>query len=443
VKKHRRKDGAIIDVEMVSHTVIVDGRPAVMMLGSDVTGRRRLEQQLRQAQKMDAIGSLAGGVAHDFNNLLAIIVAAAGFLRMELGEEHPLCRDVDDIESAAQRGAALTRQMLTFSRQQPVEPRVLSLNTHVSDLSKMLARILGEDVRIQTKLDPRLDSIEADPGQVDQVLLNLVVNARDAMPRGGRLVVETANVDVAQGEATALGLPAGPYVRLTVQDTGVGMTPAVRERIFDPFFTTKEVGKGTGLGLATVFGIVARSGGAIAVDSEPDRGTTFRVHFPRVEVPRVLASEKPSSVELRGAETVLLVEDDAHVRGAVRRLLESRGYAVLPVDGGASALDVLERQGHAVRLVLTDLVMPDMDGRTLADRMRARRPDIRVVFMSGYTEHPALGGAALAPSESLLRKPFAPDEMVAALRRALAGGEKANRASAAPRASSESSPPPA
>ncbi|HEY5242858.1 MAG TPA: PAS domain S-box protein [Polyangiaceae bacterium] len=432
IEKHRRKDGTIIDVEIVSHTVIVGGRPAIMMLASDVSDRRRLEQQLRQAQKMEAIGSLAGGVAHDFNNILAVIVADADFLRSELGEGHPLCGDVDDIESAAHRGAALTRQMLTFSRQQPMELRILSLNTHVSDLSKMLARILGEDVRIQTSLDPRLGSIEADPGQVDQVLLNLVINSRDAMPQGGNLVVETANLDLADGEAAMLGLQPGAYVRLTVQDSGMGMTPAVRDRIFEPFFTTKEVGKGTGLGLATVFGIVARSRGMISVDSEPGRGTTFRIHFPRVEASGATAgSDRPSSVRLRGAETILLVEDDAHVRRAVSRLLKSRGYAVLEVDGGASALDVLEREGDAVHLVLTDVVMPDMDGRTLADRMRARRPNIRVVFMSGYTDHPALKGAALAPTESLLQKPFTPDEIASAVRRALSGTDFI-RASVAP-----------
>ena len=434
IRKHRRKDGTVIDVEVVSHTVIVDGSPAVMAMGSDVTERRQLEQQLRQAQKMEAIGSLAGGVAHDFNNILAVIVANADLLRTELGEGHPQSSDVDEIESAAQRGAALTRQMLTFSRQQPVAPRALSLNAHVSDLGKMLARILGEDVRIRTNLDPRLGAIEADPGQVDQVLLNLVINSRDAMPRGGNLVVETANIDLGQGEATVLGLQPGAYVRLTVQDNGVGMAPAVRERIFEPFFTTKEIGKGTGLGLATVFGIVARSGGAIAVDSEPGRGTTFRIHFPRVEADRATAaSDPPSSVHSRGAETILLVEDEEPVRRAVGRLLRSRGYAVLEVDGAADALRVLERHGDAVHLVLTDLVMPDMDGRTLAERMRVSRPDIRIVFMSGYTDHPALKGAALAPTEALLQKPFTPDEMVAAVRRALAGTDASVRASVAPR----------
>ena len=434
IKKHRRKDGAVIDVEMVSHTVIVDGRPAVMSLGSDVTDRRRLEQQLRQAQKMEAIGSLAGGIAHDFNNILAVIVANADFLRTELGEGHPLLGDVDDIESAARRGAALTRQMLTFSRQQPVAPRVLSLNVHVSDLSKMLARILGEDVHIRTNLDQHLGLIEADPGQVDQVLLNLVINSRDAMPRGGNLVVETANVDLAPGEATMLGVQPGAFVRLTVRDNGVGMTPAVRERIFEPFFTTKDVGKGTGLGLATVFGIVARGGGAIAVDSEPDHGTTFRIYFPRVDAGReTAASDRPSSAHPRGVETILLVEDEAHVRRAVRRLLEARGYAVLEVDGAASALEVLEHQGDSVHLVLTDLVMPDMDGRTLADRLRAERPDIRVVFMSGYTDHPALKGATLGPTEAFLQKPFTPDEMVSAVRRALSRTGTSIRASVAPR----------
>ena len=434
IKEQRRKDGSIIDVEIVSHTVVVDGRPAVLTLGSDITERRKLEQQVRQAQKMEALGSLAGGIAHDFNNILAVIVADTEFLRSSLGEGHPLCSDVDDIESAAQRGTALTRQMLTFSRQQPVEPRVLSLNAHILDLGKMLARIIGEDVRIQTDLDPRLGSIEADPGQVDQVLLNLVINARDAMPRGGSLIIETANVELGQGEATVLGLAPGSYVRLTVEDNGVGMTPSVRDRIFEPFFTTKEIGKGTGLGLPTVFGIVRGSGGVIAVDSELGRGTRFRIHFPRVDACRdVLTARRPLSVRPGSAETVLLVEDEAPVRRAVARLLESRGYSVLEVDSAASALEALSQHGDAVHLVLTDLVMPDMDGRALADRMRARRPDIRVLFMSGYTDHPALKGGQLAPTEALLQKPFTRDELISAVRRALAGAGT-SRASFAPRA---------
>jgi PAS domain S-box-containing protein len=282
-KKHRRKDGGGVDVEIVSHTVVLEGRRAVLSLATDVSARARVEEQHRQAQKMEALGRLSAGIAHDFNNILAVIVGEADFLRGALGEGHPLTAEVTEIEVAAQRGAALTWQMRAFSRHEPSEPTLLSLNACITDHGQRIARIIGADIEVRTLLEPEVGAIEADRGQVDELLLSVILNARDAMPHGGRLAIETRSVALEATEACALGMDAGPCVRLTVADTGVGMDPGTRARVFEPFFTTKEVGKGTGLGLATVFGIVKRARGGISVESEPGRGTTFRFFFPRAE----------------------------------------------------------------------------------------------------------------------------------------------------------------
>ena len=284
----------------------------------------------------------------------------------------------------------------------------------------MLVRIIGEHIQLATHLDVRLGSIEADPGQVDQVLLNLIVNARDAMPRGGSLTIQTSSVELSAAEACRLGMEPGRCARLSVTDTGVGMDAATRARLFEPFFTTKEVGKGTGLGLATVFGIVKRARGGIAVESEPGRGSTFRVFFPRVEsIDVAQPSERPSAGRIRGTETILLVEDEEPVRRVVRRLLVSRGYRVLEASGAAAAFEIFARPGPMPDLVLTDLVMPEMDGRTMVEALRVRFPGVRVLFMSGYTEHPTLKGSILSASERLIHKPFTGDQMTTAVRGAL------------------------
>ena len=283
VQKHRRKDGAIIDVDTVVHRITFDGRAAVIGIGNDVTEARKLEEQLRQAQKLDAIGRLAGGVAHDFSNILAVIMSNADVAIRMYGKEHPAAERVGIIKRTSKRGAALTRQLLAFSRKEPRQPKLLALDESVTGVHEMLAPVIGSHIEMATSLAPQLGAIEADAIEVEQVIMNLVINARDAMPKGGRLIIEAANEDLDAARAQELGVPAGPYVRLGVRDTGCGMDAAVRARIFEPFFTTKEVGKGTGLGLSTVFGIVQQSGGAIAVDSEVGRGTTFHVYFPRVE----------------------------------------------------------------------------------------------------------------------------------------------------------------
>jgi two-component system, cell cycle sensor histidine kinase and response regulator CckA len=420
-----RRDGTTVHVEATSTEVSFEGGDATVVVVRDVTAqtadaaeRTRLADQLRQSQKMEALGQFAGGIAHDFNNILAVILGDADFIRGELGEAHALNAEVGEIEAAARRGAALTAQMLTFSRQQPSAPCLLSLNERVADLGKMLARIIGEDIRLETTLDPRLGSIEADPGQVDQVLLNLTVNARDAMPRGGTLGIQTAGIDLSAAEARQLGMEAGRCARLVVADTGVGMDAATRARLFEPFFTTKEVGKGTGLGLATVFGIVKRARGAIAVESEPGRGSTFRFFFP--QTPEALRpSERLRVARPATTETILLVEDEEPVRRVVRRLLASVGYRVLEASGAVAVFEIFARPGPLPDLVLTDLVMPNMDGQTMVNRLRVRFPDVRVLFMSGYTDHATLKGAVLGASEQLIRKPFTGAEITSAVRSAL------------------------
>ncbi len=424
-KKHRKKDGSVFDIAITSHPVSVDGRLAVMAIGVDVTETRRLEEQLRQSQKMEAVGQLAGGVAHDFNNMLATVLSYADLSAMALGPDHPVAPDLAQITAAAHRGAALTRQLLAFSRQTPVEPKVLSLNVAVAYQEPMLRRLIGATIVVSTVLAEDLGAIKADPGHVDQILLNLVVNARDAMPEGGRLVIETRNAVLDHAAAGHAGVNPGRYVVLTVRDTGCGMDAVTQARIFEPFFTTKEVGKGTGLGLSMVFGIVKQSGGNVTVRSEPGRGATFEIVLPRVE-PVARSIPAAAAAIGRGTATVLLVEDDEPVRKAVRRLLAGRGYSVLVAPGPREALDILGAQGDTVHLLVTDVVMPEMDGITLAAKVRERHPRIKVLFMSGYTERVAAKGAALGPSDHFIQKPFSFVQIVHAVKRALLDGRESS-----------------
>ncbi len=422
VKTHRKKDGTLMNVEVTSQAVTFDGRPARQATVADVTEKRRFEERLRQAQKMEAIGQLAGGIAHDFNNIIAVVLSYAELALETLSMGQPLYDDIKEIESAGMRAAALTRQLLTFSRKQPSQLQVLSLNDVVTAIEKMLRRIIGEDIELSTALAPHVGSIQADAGQIDQVLLNLVVNARDAMPAGGKVTVESSNVMLGATEALEMGVASGAYVMLAVTDTGVGMDEATRGRVFEPFFTMKEVGKGTGLGLATVFGIVKQSGGGIAVTSQPGRGATFRICFPRHG-----DSIAPAAPELvrtpvqTQAETILVVEDEEPVRRVVRRLLTSRGYTVLEARGAQAALDILDAHGGRIDLLLTDLVMPDIDGPTLVARVLAERPHMKILYMSGYSQHPALKGAQLGPLAHFIRKPFTAQELVLSVRRAIDG----------------------
>ncbi|HXF96089.1 MAG TPA: PAS domain S-box protein [Gemmatimonadales bacterium] len=395
----------------------------------DITDQRRLEEQFRQAQKMEAVGQLAGGIAHDFNNILTAILGTCQLLERELPPRTPALEDVNEIRKAALRAADLTRQLLAYGRRQMLAPKVLDLNAVVSGLDSMLRRVLGEDVELVTTLAPGLWAVRADPGQVEQVILNLVVNARDAMPDGGCLTIATANVEL--DPPTALDHPGaapGTYAALEVRDTGTGMPPEIRAHLFEPFFTTKEVGKGTGLGLATVYGIVKQSGGFIAVTTEVGRGTSFRIHLPRVEsaIPRESApaptlAPAAASAPARGTETVLLAEDEDAVRHLAQRALEREGYTVLAAPDAAGALQAAEGRQAPIHLLVTDVVMPGMGGRELAQRLLAQRPGLRVLYISGYPGDAVVRRGAISPDAAFLQKPFMPEELVRKVREMLDG----------------------
>jgi two-component system, cell cycle sensor histidine kinase and response regulator CckA len=387
----------------------------------DITDRRRLEEQFLQAQKMEAIGRLAGGVAHDFNNLLTAILGYTDLLLQQVGPGDSMRDDLEQIQNAGDRAAALTRQLLAFSRRQMLEPKIIDINVTIRHLEKMLRRVLGEDVLLVTSLDPDLDLVRADPGQLEQVIVNLVVNSRDAMPSGGTITIETRGT-VLEG-ARDLGryaIDKGSYVVLEVRDTGTGMEPATLARIFEPFFTTKEKGRGTGLGLATAYGIVKQSGGYIACDSEPGEGTRFQIYLPRsYDRPEEADSGKRGGRDsLRGTETVLLVEDEEGVRRLSRRLLEAHGYHVLEASGGEEALEFAARYPDPIHLLLTDVVMPGLSGPEVAGQIRALRPLIKVLFMTGYSDSTVTG---LSPDAPLLQKPFTPDALAHRVRETLAG----------------------
>jgi PAS domain S-box-containing protein len=370
--------------------------------------RERLEEQLRMSQKLEAIGSLAGGVAHDFNNLLSVILSYNGFALEAVREGGPLRDDLMEVQNAGKRAATLVRQLLAFSRKQMLEPRPLDLNQVTAELEKMLRRILGEDIDFARKLAPDLGMTHADPSQIEQVLLNLVVNARDAMPEGGKLTIETANVEL-DDEYTASNatVEPGSYVMLAVTDTGRGMDAKTRERIFEPFFTTKEKGKGTGLGLSMVYGIVKQSGGDIHVYSEPDQGTTFKIYLPRKSSAMIAESRAPTApTRLTGNETVLVVEDEEAVCNLAKRILGAAGYTVLTAANGGDGLATCERHPEKIHLVLTDVVMPEMSGRVFAERLAKVREGIKVLYMSGYTDNAIAHHGTLDPGTKFIGKPF-------------------------------------
>lgn len=374
----------------------------------DVTDRKRLEEQLRQAQKMEAVGHLAGGIAHDFNNLLTVINGYSDLLLVRMAPADPRQTEVNEVRQAGERAAALTRQLLAFSRRQVVEPVRLDLNTVVTQTERMLARLIGEDVRFTTILDPHLPTVIADPGQIEQVLMNLAVNARDAMPDGGRLTVATQAITLNPGVVGSdPELLPGVYALLSVSDTGHGMTDEVKANMFVPFFTTKELGKGTGLGLAVVHGIVKQCNGQVTAYSEVGLGTTFRVYLPAAIDTTASVAATPVVQPLRGNETVLLVEDDTPVRRITRLALESQGYTVLEADSGLAAL-ALVSDTKAVHLLLTDVVMPEMGGRQVANALRAKQPGLQVLFMSGYTDDAVLHHGILTHTDQFISKPFTP-----------------------------------
>jgi two-component system cell cycle sensor histidine kinase/response regulator CckA len=430
----RRRDGAPI-------TVRCSGRRRINadsglteyceMFAEDITEKRVLEKQLRMAQKMEAIGRLSGGIAHDFNNHLCVIIGYSRVLKRALGANHALCEHALEIEKAGQRAASLIKQLLAFSRLQVLTPAILNLNTLVTDMESMLPRLLGEDIEVSLTLNPELGAVEADQSQIEQIIMNLAVNARDAMPTGGKLKIRTANVEFDETYTrTHPGSRAGKYVLLAVIDTGTGMDVATLAHIFEPFFTTKEVGKGTGLGLATVYGIVKRSNGYIWVDSAPARGTSFEIYLPEhVGQPAVEEPELNTTVEkLRGCESILLVEDAQPLRRLAQTFLETAGFHVLSAGSGEEALNVVAAVGAAFDLLLTDVVMPGMSGRALAEQLSSLQPGLKVLYMSGYTdsliaEHAVLS-PGIYPGIHLLHKPFTEEVLIRMARQVLDGTEK-------------------
>jgi PAS domain S-box-containing protein len=395
---------------------------AIVVNARDITDRRKLEEQLRQSQKMEAIGQLAGGVAHDFNNLLTAILGYCNLMLDDIPPEDPLRADLEEIHSAGERAAGLTRQLLAFSRRQMLQPQIVDINTIVQQLEKLLRRLISEDVELVTALAPELPRVRVDPASFEQILVNLAVNARDAMPVGGRLTIETASVELDEAYAIAhVTVRPGRYVMLAVSDTGQGMDAATRARVFEPFFTTKEQGKGTGLGLATVYGMVKQSGGYIWVYSEPGRGTAFKVYLPPAEQRSDAQHEHPGRRQTdttQGWETVLLVEDEDAVRALAREVLRRHGYVVLEARHGVDAVRVAERHTDAIHLMVTDVVMPHMSGRDLAQRLSTVRPRMKVLFMSGYTDH-AVMHRDLTPGSAFIQKPFTPEAFARAVRTVL------------------------
>jgi len=416
-RSHRTKSGRVIEVDVAAHGFEYGTRPAELVVVMDVTGRRRLEEQLRQAQKMEAVGMLAGGVAHDFNNLLTIISGYSQLILNNLAASDPNHNSVAQIMKAADRAATLTKQLLAFSRRQVLQPKVLDLNRLIGSLGTMLRRLIGEDVELKMVLRPDLGQVSADPGQIEQVLMNLAVNARDAMPKGGTLTIETANVQLAENTGSRrVPVKAGPYTLIAVSDTGFGMDEATQARLFEPFFTTKGSGRGTGLGLSTVFGIVKQSGGNVEVYSVPDRGTSIKVYLPRIDQPVAVEAVETARKVARGTETILLVEDDEMVRSLVRESLTREGYKVLDAADPLEARRIADAFRGKIHLLITDVVMPKVSGRELADQLVRRRPGMKLIFMSGYTDSAVINSGILQKEVAFLQKPFTPGVLMEKVR---------------------------
>ena len=421
-KEFLRKDGSRVAVLIgIATLVAAEGDIECVAFVVDVSERKKLEQQLRQGQKMEAVGRLSGGIAHDFNNLLMVIIGYGELLVERLGENDPLRKNAEEINKAGQRAASLTQQLLAFSRQQVLQPKILDLNSVVADVKKMLGRLISEDIEVTTLLDPNLGRVQADQGQIEQVIVNLAVNARDAMPHGGKLTIETANMEVDDAYAAQhRPMPPGSFIMLSVSDTGIGMDAETQSNIFEPFFTTKERGKGTGLGLATVYGVLKQSDGFIWVDSELGNGTTFKVLLPRVEDRAQAVTQNTSSEGSRkGWETILLVEDEESVRRLILELLNAHGYTVLEAADGIAALNIAQRAHGKIDLLLTDVVMPGMSGTQVAEKVTALHPETKVLYMSGYTDFAVEHHQIPQQGRLLLRKPFTQQSLARKVREAL------------------------
>ena len=434
-KQLRRRDGTAIWVEENARAYRGPDGQVLYYEGSleDITEKKQataemlaLQEQLRQSQKMEAIGRLAGGIAHDFNNLLTVISGYSQLSLIKFQEGNPLRENLLEIQRATERAAALTRQLLAFGRRQILDMRLIDLNLIVQELDRMLRRVIGEDIELVTLLEKGLWRIKSDPSQIEQVILNLAVNARDAMPKGGRLTIETSNTELNQEYARShIGVKPGPYVKLFIKDTGVGMSLEVMERAFEPFFTTKEKGKGTGLGLSTVYGIVKQSGGNIWVHSEIGRGTAFEIYLPRTDEIKETFKPIPSSPQrLQGSETILLVEDEEAVRILARKTLQNYGYHTLEAANGEEVLKVVKEHDKKIHLLVTDVVMPGMSGREVADHLLLLYPEIKVLYISGYTDSAIVHHGILEPETALLLKPFKPEALASKVREVLEGLSK-------------------
>jgi two-component system cell cycle sensor histidine kinase/response regulator CckA len=417
-----RKDGRKALLETSARLIYSDGqKQGIQGIARDVTERRQLEGMVRQSQKLEAIGRLSGGLAHDFNNLLCVISGHAELLSERLEQSLPAARNVTQIKKAVDSASTLVRQLLAFSRKQVFHPQIMDLNKIVVETEKLLGRLIGEDIEFFTSLEPELGRVQVDPIQIEQVLVNLVLNARDAMPQGGKLTIETCNMDVEEGSRCSGGIaPAGKYVVLAVTDSGCGMDEETQSRIFEPFYTTKELGKGTGLGLATVYGIVKQSGGFIWVYSEVGQGTTLKVYLPRVNDPAAtLPSEEATLDARRGTETVLLVENAEPLRALAKEFLKSSGYAVMEADNGKEALQIARAFSGPIDLLLTDVIMPGMGGKQLAEQLTGLRPATKVLYMSGYPDDGIVKSGILGSGMAFLEKPFTREMLLRKVRQAL------------------------
>lgn len=421
----RRADGTSLPVDLNIHVFTLHDTEMILAIARDISARKQLEEQLRQSQKMEAIGRLAGGVAHDFNNLLTVITGYCDLTTMGMDENDPLQSNISEINAAAERAVSLTRQLLAFSRKQALAPKIVDLNVTIAEMEKMLKRIIGEDIALHTVKDENLMKVKVDPGQIEQVIINIAINARDAMPDGGKLIIETANVLLNEDYiVTHPEAAPGHNVLLAITDTGHGMTNDIKSKIFDPFFTTKPLGKGTGLGLSTVFGIVKQSGGSINVYSEPEKGTVFKIYFPIADSQTADVNVRPEyDVEkLRGSETILVVEDEDAVRQVAVRFLETYGYQVYHASSGKEAIENYLVSTIKINLLLTDVIMPNMRGNELANVMRSQQPDLKVIFMSGYTANAIVHDGIIDPGTPYLAKPFSPITLMSKVREVLDSG---------------------